>query len=360
MMSRDAESGYPWKNWGDGENRKILLVRLGSLGDVVHAAPAQQLLIRILPRAEIHWLTEPPYAEFLRHVPGIHRVWTADTKAWRRKLSSPLAIARFVVGLQREGFDAVFDFQGLLKSAILSRLTGSGCVVGFPASRLRERQSRFFYTCKVEIQSGERHQIELNRDLVDPPCSEAPVGSRIPLDIPPAADEFLDEQFEKLRLTDPVLLNPGAGWPTKRWEVRRWVELAERIVEELQLSVLFTHGPGEEALMRKALAAGPKVVKTFPSSILELAALCKRSRLMVAGDTGPMHLAVAMGTPVVALIGPGRSWRTGPFNPHDIVVQHERLCPHPYKRKCKDHYCMDFPVARVFEAVVERLESRTG
>jgi lipopolysaccharide heptosyltransferase I len=356
MMSSESEYMYPWKNWGDGENQKILLVRLGSLGDVIHAIPAQQLLTRSLPGAEIHWLTEPPYAELLRHVLGIRQVWLADTKAWRTKLSSPVAIGRFVRGLKRERYDVVFDFQGLFKSAILSRLTGSDCVVGFPISRLRERQSRYFYNCKVEIEAGRRHQIELNLDLVDPPRHQKPGDSGIPLEIPETVDEFLDEQFEKLEMANPVLLNPGAGWPTKRWAVERYVRLAERIEKELNIPVLFTYGPGEEQLMQEALAAGPKVVKTFPSSILELAALCKRSRLMVAGDTGPMHLAVAMGTPVVALIGPGYAWRTGPFNPEDKIVQHERGCPHPYKRKCSDHYCMDLSLTQVYEAVVERLE----
>jgi lipopolysaccharide heptosyltransferase I len=357
MMSRDKEDMYPWKEWGEGRNRKILIVRLSSFGDIIHTIPAQQLLGSRLPRAEIHWMTEPNYAEFLRHVAGIQQVKIADTKAWRKTLSSPLEIARLIRGLKRECYDVVFDFQGLIKSAVLSRSTFSGCVAGFPTNMLREKYSHFFYNCKVEIGSGRRHQIENNLDLVDPPRFEGQNDGKVPLEIPPSVDVFLDEQLERLEFINPVLLNPGAGWPTKRWSLGRYVELAQRIKEKLNLSVLFTYGPGEEGLIQQATAIGPQIVKAFPTSILELAGLCKRACLMVAGDTGPMHLAVSMGTPVVALIGPAHPWRTGPFNPKDKVVQHDPTCPHPYRRECDNHFCMELSVDQVYQAVVERLQS---
>jgi lipopolysaccharide heptosyltransferase I len=346
---------YPWTVWGDGENRKILIVRLGSLGDIVHALPAMRLLNQRLPRSEIHWLAEPPYAELLQHVVGIQKVRLADTKAWRKK---PLALGPIfdtVKNLRRERYDAVFDFQGLVKSAVLSRLTGSGCVAGFPQPLLREKLSHHFYNCPVEIEKGKRHQISINLDLVDPPRHGETDGAEVLLHFPDTVEAYLDKQFERLKIMNPVLLNPGAGWATKRWPVERFVKLAELIENELNFPVLFTYGPGEEALIQQAREASPTIVRSFPSSILELAALCKRARIMVAGDTGPMHLAVAMRTPVVALIGPGYPWRTGPFNPEDKIVQHDRPCPHPYQRKCDDHFCMDLPVEKVYLAICQRL-----
>jgi ADP-heptose:LPS heptosyltransferase len=293
--------------------------------------------------------------ELLRHVSGIHAVKIADTKAWRRKTGVVAEVYRTIRELRRQRYDAVFDFQGLMKSALLSRLSGGKCVVGFPKSHLREKPSSYFYTCEVEIDKGKRHQIDLNLDLVDPSRNKTKYGAEICLRVPDKVEEYLDAQFEELGIAKPVLVNPGAGWPTKRWPIERYVALAELIEEKLRIPVLFTYGPGEEGLIEEAREINPALVKAFPSSILELAAICRRSRLMVAGDTGPMHLAVAQGTPVVALIGPGYPWRTGPYNPSDKVVQHERPCPHPYQRHCEDHFCMDLPVNRVYRAVGERL-----
>jgi ADP-heptose:LPS heptosyltransferase len=261
-----------------------------------------------------------------------------------------------VTELRRERFDLVFDFQGLLKSAVLSRLTGARCVAGFCRPLLREKFAHHFYSRPVEIDKNQRHQIELNLDLVDPPRFKGTAKAAIPLDVPDQVEAFLDNQFGKLHIDTPVLLNPGAGWPTKRWPVERFVELASLIEHQLHIPVLFTYGPGEEGLIELARQITGKAVKSFPSSILELGALCRRSRLMVAGDTGPMHLAVALETPVVALIGPGHPWRTGPFSRDDIVVRHENRCPRPYQRTCKDHFCMDIPVEKVYEAVDARLK----
>ena len=360
-MTGATQDKYPWTSWGDGKDRKILIVRLGSLGDVVHAIPAQQLLGSQLPQAEIHWLTEPPYAELLRHVPGIKQVWLADTKGWRKELSSLAQIRRLVQDLRKERYDGVFDFQGLLKSALLSRLTGTDCVAGFSKSQLREKLAYYCYTQPVEIEQGKRHQIEVNLDLVDPPRHEGSPSAAIPLRIPDSAEAYLDEQFDKIGIANPILLNPGAGWSTKMWAIERYAMLADLIEKDLNIPVLFTYGPGEENLIRKAgQATGRKRLKTFASSILELGALCRRSRLMVAGDTGPMHLAVALKTPVVALIGPGYPWRTGPFNPDDEVVLHESPCPQPYRRSCRNHFCMDISVDKVYQAVVTRLNCSSG
>lgn len=349
---------YPWMSWEDGKGRKILIVRLGSLGDVVHAIPAQQFLGIQFPQAEIHWLTAPPYAGLLRQVPGVSKVRLADTKGWRKRVSSLARIRRLVQELRGEQYDAVFDFQGLVKSALLSRLAGADCVAGFSKSQVREKLAYYFYTKPVQIEKGQRHQIEVNLDLVNPPIHQGSASAAIPLRIPDRANAYLDEQFDQLGISNPVLLNPGAGWPTKMWPVERYAQLADLIEKNLNIPVLFTYGPNEEDLIQKAGQAlvGRQRLKSFPTSILELGALCRRSRLMVAGDTGPMHLAVALRTPVVALIGPGYAWRTGPFNPNDKVVRHERSCPHPYKRSCRDHFCMDISVERVYQSVVGRLD----
>lgn len=316
------------------------------------------MLGRQLPEAEIHWLTEPQYVELLRHATGIKKVWIADTKAWRKRFSSLRQIRRLLRALRGQCYDVVFDFQGLIKSSVLSRFAGASCVAGFSRSHAREKLASLFYSPSVEVESGRRHQIEVNLDLVNPPRHTGSPSATISLTIPDRVESYLDEQLGKIGIENPILLNPGAGWPTKRWPVSCYATLANLIEKNLQIPVLFTYGPGEEELIRNAeKAVGSGRLRTFPTSILELGALCRRSRLMVAGDTGPMHLAVALKTPVVALIGPGHPWRTGPFNPKDKVVLHEKLCPKPYQRSCRNHFCMDMTVEQVYEAVTERLWS---
>jgi ADP-heptose:LPS heptosyltransferase len=262
-----------------------------------------------------------------------------------------------VGSLRRERFDLAVDFQGLIKSAFLARLSKARKVIGFPRSRLREKAARHFYTSTVPTEHGQRHQVEANLDLVHPPRFPEDASSLIPFAPPEPDCKYVDENLDQLEISRPILLNPGAGWETKRWAAGRFAELAVKIEEDLGLPTLFTYGPGEEHLIAEVShTMGPDRVRSFPTSIVQLAALCQRSRMMIAGDTGPLHLAVALATPTVAILGPAFAWRTGPFNPQDKVVCHSRPCPFPYKRECEDHFCMDISAESVFAAVVQRLE----
>ncbi len=335
--------------------RKILIVRLGALGDVVLTIPAQQFLCQREPGTEIHWLVEPAWAPLLRCVPGIDRVWTADTKGWRRGIRQACRIPRLLRALRAERFDEAIDFQGLLKSASLARLSGARRVLGFSRDAVRERNAALFYTDRVST-IPRRHQLLHHLDLVAPPAFDGPVSPQFPLELPEGLEEGLVERIRAIVDQPPVLLNPGGGWETKRWAPERFGALARRIERDLGQPALFSIGPGEESLAERAVsAAGMSPRQCIQTDLLELAALCRQARLMVAGDTGPLHLAVAMGTPTVAVLGPALAWRTGPFNPDDEAVFHAKPCPHPYRRTCRDHFCMDIPVEAVFEAVERRL-----
>lgn len=335
---------------------KILIVRLGSLGDVVHTIPAQQFLVRRYPGSEIHWLVEPPYDRLLARIPNIHKIWTADTKLWRKELRH-LSKAKILISeLRGQHFDLTVDFQGLVKSALLSRLSGASRVVGYRKKWLRETQAAWFYTERIGIEDGQRHQIEYLMDLVEPPRFKGPISPQIPLDIPAEAYNYVDDHLERLQAAHPVLLNPGAGWETKRWAPDCFARLGRMIEERLDIPVIVTYGPAEQRLVELIQAeTQPRPLRTFPTDLLQLAALCRRSQLMVAGDTGPLHLAVALGLATVAVLGPAFPWRTGPFCQRDVILQHELPCPHPYKRTCREHFCMDISVERVFSGVVARL-----
>lgn len=335
---------------------KILIVRLGSLGDVVHAVPAQQYLARRHPGSEIHWLVEPPYDQLLAHVSNIDKIWKADTKRWRKKLiyfSEPKSLVR---ELRAERFDLAIDFQGLVKSAILTRLTGARRIIGYDRDWLREPLAAWFYTEPTQIENGNRHHIDYLLDLADPPRFQGRASAEMPLAIPSEATAYIAEHLDRLRANNPILLNPGAGWETKRWLTERFAELGQMIEERLGIPVIITYGPAERHLIDSIQEhTRPSPLKAFPTDLLQLAALCRQSRLMVAGDTGPLHLAVALGLPTVAVLGPAFPWRTGPFNKSDVVIQHDRTCPHPYKRTCNEHFCMDISVEQVFKGVMQRL-----
>lgn len=339
---------------------KILIVRLGALGDIVHALPAQQQIHHRFPDCEIHWLVEPHYRGLLETVPGIHRIWTADTKRWRRRPRTALDLVRLVRALRRERFDLAVDFQGLIKSAFLARLSGAGRRMGFCRERCREPAAAGFYTDTVATR-GNGHVIDLNLELAGSLGCSGESTARVPFRIPAEAKHYVDSRLQAVGGVRPVLLNPGAGWPTKLWPARRFARLGSEIRRRLNLPVLITYGPGEEDLVREIRdCSRPGSVVSFPTTILELAALCRRACLMVAGDTGPLHLAVAVGTPAVAVMGPSIARRNGPFHPEDRIVKRYLYCSDCNKRSCGEFICMNISVEQVFRAVRRRLSAAVG
>ena len=337
--------------------QKILIVRLGALGDIIHSIPAQQALTKALPDSRIHWLVEQPYARLLECVPGIERIWRV-TPAHRRFPALIKAIPRLARGLRAERFDVSFDFQGLLKSGFLGFLSGARYRLGFSPRLAREKAATWFFTHPRELNEEGRHRIQLNCDLVREVVDFPPVSARVPFSVPDPVQRAVAKRLEDLGCEQPpVVLNPGAGWETKIWSPLRFAALSDAIQQQLQLPVVVTYGPGEQGLSEEILeaATGPSPI-VFPTSLLELAALLQRSRLLVAADTGPLHLAVALGTPTVAVMGPTWPWRNGPLCNDDIAVTAETPCPNPYARRCSDHTCMDIAAERVLAAVRRRLK----
>ncbi|HSR50926.1 MAG TPA: glycosyltransferase family 9 protein, partial [Acidobacteriota bacterium] len=349
------------------EPRKILIVRLGALGDVIHAVPAQQVLRRRFPQAEIHWLTEPPYKPLLEGIEGLHKVWTADTKRWRKRPFSLQNMRGLLRRLRRESFDLAVDFQGLLKSAALARLARPAELIGFRGERFKEGAAAWFYSRSAAGEADlSRHVIDTNLHLTSLVSGSDGGGDEeaspyLPLTLPEDDVRYVDQQLEAADIDQPpVLLNPGAGWETKLWPARHMARLGRAIEDYLNLPVIYTWGPGEESLIEEiGREIGPERVRTFPTTILQLAALCRRSCLFVGGDTGPLHLAAGLGVPVVAVMGPTTATRNGPFDPSDEVVQRRLHCSDCYKRTCQVYFCMNIPHWEVLRAVVRRLR-RTG
>ena len=311
--------------------RRLLIVRLGSMGDIIHTLPAASALRSALPQAHIGWLVEERWAELLcasseprsgpRSVqrPLVDSLHVVDTKAWRKNplsIGTVEQIATALSELRGQRYEVAVDFQGALRSALLARLSRAPVIYGF--RQPRETVATMFYTRQV-IAEG-RHVTEQNISLAKAVlgCSADVPGIEFPCDS--AAEKQIQSWLESRSVRDLVLLNPGAGWGAKQWPPERYGRLAECLAET-GLTPLINVGPGEEDLAQAAKAAGGATVQSVAGSLAELLALTRRAKLFVGGDTGPMHLAAALGIPVVAIFGPTNPERNGPYLTASIVLR---------------------------------------
>lgn len=339
---------------------KILVIRLSSLGDILHTLPAFAGLRASFPEARIDWLVGKSAAFLLSAVGGIDTVHIFDRTAVFRspfrhdKRYSAWGLIR---KLRAERYDVCMDFQGLLKTACLGFLSGAKTRIGFPKDLVREPPAHWFYNRTPAKPGKTVHVIELNRLLAG--C----VGKEV---VQAGLDFITDEKdthtveslIRREGLNSYVVLNPGGGWPSKIWKPEYFGRLADRIQGELKIPVVVTTGPGEDSLYRTLAAhCGGKPPVHFQISFLQLIPLLRGARLLVGGDTGPLHLACALNTPVVGVYGPTCPVRNGPWGKDDLVVKHTLPCSLCYKRTCpEDNACMDIEVDEVFEAVTQRLE----
>jgi heptosyltransferase-1 len=345
---------------------RILIVKLGSIGDIVHTLPALAEIRREMPKAEISWVVEKRSAEVLRENPAIDRLIEIETKNLRPNGSadSLLRNLRGQVGELRKGkYDVAIDFQGLLKSAVVAKLSGARTRWGFSGRALREPASRIFLTDTVRI-PGHTHVIRKNLLLSRETLGYDVVGNtpEFPVHVPSSA---IDEANAIIERVGPrfALLNPAGGWVTKLWDARKFGQLADRLWNEFRISSVIVSGPNEDELARRAFESAKlgKVLNTKPSlkGFFELA---RHATVYVGGDTGPTHLAIAAGAPVVGLFGPTEWWRNGSLNPADICVERNDIgcrvdC---HRRNCSNWICMDINVETVFDAVRARISAEVS
>jgi lipopolysaccharide heptosyltransferase I len=327
---------------------RIVVVRLGSLGDLVHTLPAVAAIHRTHPRIEIDWLVDAVHSEFLRLVPILSSVVPLDeptARGWMR------ACRR----LRARRYDAALDFQGLVKSAALARLSGARRVIGFDRPALREGWASVFYGERVAA-SDRAHVIEKNLRLA------AAVGAvRTALEFPIGeVDSAAVGAVREGKSPAFVLLNAGAAWPNKRWPAERLGRLAAWMRDRFGLRSVALWGPGEEALARAvADASSGAAAAAPPTRLADLVALSRAARLIVSGDTGPTHVAAAVGTPVVALFGPTDPRRNGPWVEADVSLSRYDTCACHYERRCRygaDRWCLaTITETEVRDAVTARL-----
>lgn len=338
---------------------RILIVRLGALGDIVHAIPVAAALRRAWPGARIDWLVSSKHRELLDLVPVIDRRLVINDRPGTgvrtaRGEASPTTTMLSAIGeLRRAHYDVALDLQGLLKSAVLARMSGATRVVGFSSSYLREPLARAFYT-EVHEPKGIAHVLFQNLSLLDA-LGLTVTTPEFPIE---PTDSAIARDLQERTRGRYALVNPGAAWPNKRWPPSRFGAVASALRERHGLMSVVPWGPGEHPIAEELVASSSgAAILSPPTSIADLVALARGAALMISGDTGPTHIAAAVGTPIVGLFGPTRPARNGPWAPEDIAVSRDAICECHHLRRCRrSTMClMDVEVAEVVDACARRL-----
>ncbi len=307
---------------------KILITRLGAMGDIIHSLPAAAALRRAFPRAVIGWAVEGRWVDLLcapsaanngrtgsPERPLVDHIHISDTRAWRFAPFSDetwLEMRAFMRDVRTRKYDLAVDLQAAARSAFICRLAGAAERIGF--RQPRERWARLFYTRTVETHTP--HVVEQGLELVSAISSEKITSAVFPLPHDPEAEDWCVRELARLGFGGRPLaiISPGAGWGAKCWPAERYGAVAQELSRR-GLGVLANFGPGEEALAHAVLEASQGATQNVTCTISQLIELTRRTRLFLGGDSGPTHLAAALGIPVVAIYGPTNPARNGPYGP---------------------------------------------
>jgi heptosyltransferase-1 len=330
----------------DSRGPKILVVKLSAMGDIIHALPAVNLLKRLLPQSEIHWLIGQRWSPLLEGVRCVERVLTL-----KRGFSGYLDAVK---SLRANHYHAAIDLQGLLKSSALTACSGASVRAGFDTAFAREPVAALFYNIKVSPKRT--HIVEQLMDLVEEAVSSfggvhvKRGASDVRWGLVPTEAELQHarQTLSSLGLSEPfAVILPGTGWETKTWHPDKFVELARLINKAFLMPTLAVWGPGEEDMIPE----GEGIFVAPPTNLREMMALLRMASLVVGGDTGPLHMAVALGVPVVGLYGPTLPERNGPYSNRCAVVVKE--CPNrgQHKRRCSQPCVESIEVDQVFSTV---------
>lgn len=338
----------------------ILIIRLSAIGDVIHALSVLAPLKKHFPDSNITWVIEEEIADILKSYSGIDHVIVLRRKRWVRQLKSGQVMkalrqaTAFVKTLRSAEYDLVLDFQGLFKSGIISLISHGKRKVGYKNAR---EGSTFFYSEKAPATDFNDHAIKRHQVILkylginDPKISYEPLFNRSD---ERAVDNLLDNigvDREKLVVT----VHPAATWKTKIWPKEKIAELCDRLINEFSCQVVLIGSYAEKPFLTDMASRAKNKLKNVAgkTNLSELACLISKSDLLVTMDSGPMHIACALASPVVAIMGPTAPWRTGPFGDNYRVVRHELSCSPCFKRnECPlgHHKCMkEISVEEVFK-----------
>lgn len=338
---------------------RILIVRTSALGDIVHCLPALAALRRKLPEAHIGWVVEAQFAPLLADHPAIDELISVRLRTWRKRLLSASVLREMAAALSAlRAFraDVALDLMGNHKGALLARLSGARRTVGAARRFRREPSSALWIREPVDAPSF--HAIDRALDVA------AALGvERTPVDLGgedvSARPTVEAEAFLAERAGPFVTIQPGAGWVNKTYPPARWGKVARELHERTGLEVWVLIAPGEEDLAEAVVAASDGAARAVDAGpFAALAAIMRRSRLVLGGDTGPVHLAHALGTRVLCVIGPTDPERNGPYGAPEAVLWNRLPCSFCYRRFDEPKACLlSIPSEAVVDKALELLGS---
>jgi heptosyltransferase I len=333
---------------------RFLVVRLGSLGDIVHTFPAVAGLRESFPQAEIVWLTHPHWKTLVESSELATEVWEMETRSYS-------SLRDILARIRKARFTTAIDYQGLWKSAALPFLARVRRRIGFSAHSIREFGVPILYTDRVRV--SQSHIVDQNGELSQRAGARNSVGP-VTLSVPELEETVVLQLLRSALIERYIVLSPAGGWRSKCWPPDRYGTLCQEIHANLALRCVLNQGPGDEECVATVKAAsGEANPFAYNGSLGQLMALLRNAVCVVGGDTGPLHLAAALGTPVVALFGPTDPARNGPYRPRaslakDIVVLRSPQTVTTYKRGDRpDPSLLQLEVATVFDGVRRQVEA---
>ena len=341
----------------------ILIVKLSAVGDVIHTLPSLAALRAYYPHAHITWAIEAAAADLIMDHPHLDRVIVSHRKRWiddlkhGRFAGAVKGIKAFRSELRERPYDLVIDFHGLLKSAVIVLISGGGRKLGYDSL---QEGSGLFYNEKIP-EDMDRHSVDRYLDF----ARHLGVHVQAPEFLIPISRDNEKRIRELLEANgigpnDPfIAVSPQALWDTKLWSDQKFAQLSERIMRELSLPVILTGQDEESTQGLQSFMTLPAVDLAGRTTLRDLACLYRQASLVVTTDSGPMHLAAAVGTPVVALFGPTDPARTGPYGSGHTVIRRDLTCSPCFLKSCETRRCMqEITVEDVFQAVRKKMEDK--
>lgn len=343
---------------------RLLVVRLGAMGDILHALPAVTALREMHRDWVIDWVVEPRWQALLSAQnaaergpaqPVVDRLHFAATKEWRRNPLSAKTRQQFKdlrQALRAGCYDVALDLQGAVRSATLARLTACRRRIGEASPR--ESAAKVFFTELVATHGA--HVIEQDLELAAAVAGDELIHTLPRLPVDPEAEAWAETVLPEASRRPAVLINPGAGWGAKRWPVERYAAVARELTAQ-GCRVAVNAGPGEEPLAETIVQATGGAAVAFACTLAQLIALTRRVHLAIAGDTGPLHLACALGKPVVGIYGPTDPSRNGPYGTRFKVLRSPESRRDHTRRVAPEAGLLTIEPAAVLDAVEELLAS---
>jgi len=328
---------------------RFLVVRLGSLGDIVHTFPAVATLRASFPHAEVVWLTHPRWTELVAASNLASEIWPVDS----RDLANVRAI---LAKIRAHSFDAAIDYQGLWKSALLPFLGQVRKRIGFSSATVRELGVPILYTDRVKVKTI--HIADQNTELSLRAGAAQPVAN-VQLEVKESDRQRVCGDLKAAGIESYIVLSPGGGWRAKCWPAERFGALCQKIREHFNLRCVINYGPGEESLANavKSFSGNAQPI-IYDGELGPLMALLQGAQCIVGGDTGPLHLAIALGTKAVAIYGPTNPARNGPYPPQPVVLRDPEAQTTHERESQTSPSLLKISVDQVLSAVHQRMSDQ--